>query len=152
MYSLSNKRQLPTYDTDTERIYAELRVAGANRYDMKLPETHYLPTVIRPDEHVMVAVYGKYDIGRGALVATDRRILFIDKKPLFVQCDEIGFGVVGGVTQTRVGLSGIVTLHTRLGDYKLRTFNHKSANNFVSYIDEVCLQSLRKEPHYDFTT
>ena len=124
-----------------QRIMDELKDVGADQYDLHVPETRYLPHVIQADEHIQGAVYGKYPQGRGALVATDKRILFIDKKPLFVRLDDIDFGVVGGITYTQTGLPGIVTLRTRLGDYKLRTFNSKNAMNFVDYVGARCLRS-----------
>lgn len=122
------------FELHANQIDAELKACGATTYDIVLPETHYLHHVILPDEHIRGSVYGRYELGRGALVATDRRILFIDKKLLFSHFDEIDFTVVGGVSRTRVWFSGVVTLHTRLGDYKIRTFNQKNARNFVQYI------------------
>lgn len=123
------------------RVKAELRVHGAVAYDLWLPETHYLPHIIHEDEHIMGTVFGRYPGGRGVLVATDQRVLFLDKKPGWMRCDEITFAVIGGVTRTRVGPVGTVTLHTRLGDYALRTFNQKNAENFVDYIESKCLQA-----------
>lgn len=132
-----------------KRVKEELKKAGALPYDMLLPETYYLPTVIHPDEHVMGSVFGRYHYdgvtGRGALVATDKRVIFLDKKPLYVHYDELTFMVIGSVTYTRTALVGYVTLHTRLdnlssaGSIQLRTFNHKNAYNFVQYIEEKCL-------------
>ena len=149
MSTLPNTTQLPDYKSERDRIYAELRVAGANKYDMKLPENSYLVTIIRSDEHIMAAVYGKYSKGRGVLVATDKRVLFLDKKPLFLHHDEISFDVISGVTYTNVLFSGTVTLHTRLGDYSLRTFNRRAASKFMNYIDVACLQkhSVRRVTH-----
>lgn len=125
------------------RIRAELKQKGALPYDLILPETYYLPTVIHHDEHIMGSVYGRYDkdgaIGRGALVATNQRVIFLDKKPLFVHYDEITFKVIGSISYTRTAIVGYVTLHTRLGDFQLRTFNHKNAYNFVKFIEEECL-------------
>lgn len=127
------------------RIRIELKEKGALPYDLILPETYYLPTVIHHDEHIMGSIYGRYrygnTIGRGALVATDRRVIFLDKKPLYVHYDEINFKIIGSISYTRTVLIGYVTLHTRLGDFQLRTFNHKSAYNFVKYIEEICLQA-----------
>ncbi len=123
------------------RVKAELRQRGAMLYNMWLPETHYLPFILHKDEHIMGSVYGRYKDGRGALVATDQRVLFIDKKPLFLHCDELNFAIVGGVTYTRTGPVGSLTLHTRLGDFSLRTLNHKNAVNFVEYIEAKCLQA-----------
>lgn len=122
------------FRSHADRVDTELKACGATGFDLILPETRYLHRVILPGEHIKGSVYGRYQSGRGALVATDRRILFIDKKLLFSHFDEIDFIVVGGVSRTRVGLSGVVTLHTRLGDYKIRTFNQKNARNFVDYI------------------
>ena len=56
MSTLPNTTQLPDYKSERDRIYAELRVAGANKYDMKLPENSYLVTIIRSDEHIMALV------------------------------------------------------------------------------------------------
>lgn len=127
-----------------ERIKEELKAAGALPYDLLLPETYYLPTVIHPEEHIMGSVYGRYrygeNTGRGALVATDQRVIFLDKKPLYVHYDELTFMIIGSVTYTKTAIVGYVTLHTRMGEFQLRTFNHKNAYNFVRYIEEVCLR------------
>ena len=101
----------------------------------------------------MGSVYGKYQEGRGALIATDQRVLFVDKKPLFVHVDELTFMIIGGVTFTKAAFISYVTVHTRLGDYKLRTFNIKNAANFVDYIETKCLQQdLPKGDKYDHVT
>jgi hypothetical protein len=122
-----------------QRIRNELRLGGADSYDLLLPETHYLPFIINPDEHILGSVYGKYPKGRGVLVVTDQRVLFIDKKPLFVHYDEIDFSIIGGVTNTKVALSSIVTLHTQMGDFVVRTLNHRNAQNFVYCVEDLCL-------------
>ncbi len=131
------------------RIREELRRTGALPYDMLLPETYYLPTVIHPDEHIMGSVYGRYKYGettgRGALVATDQRVIFMDNKPLYVHYDEITFMIIGSVTYTHTALIGFVTLHTRMGDFQLRTFNHRNAYNFVEYIEKICLHGQSRQ-------
>jgi len=126
-------------------VKEELRQRGAAAYDLWLPETNYLPHLLHPDEHIMGSVYGKYKDGRGVLIATDQRILFIDKKPLFMHVDELSFMIIGGVTFSQAAFMGYVTLHTRLGDYKLRTFNFKNAANFVDYIETKCLQHAEEQ-------
>lgn len=122
------------------QIKAELRRGGAVAYDLWLPETHYLPHIIHDGERIMATVYGRYKGGRGVLVATDQRVIFLDKKPGWLRADEMTFAVIGGVRRTRIGPVGTVTLRTRLGDYSLRTFNQKNAANFVDYIENQCLQ------------
>lgn len=132
--------QLVGYMSKTE-LESQLHDLGAVAYDLWLPETHVLPLVIHPNEQIKGIVYGKYtqtngaQVGRGALVATDRRVILLDKKPLFVRCDEITYYAISAVTYTKVGFAGTVTLHTRLGDIRIRTFNHKCAYHFVEAVE-----------------
>lgn len=135
-----------------------LRQLGAVIYDLWLPETHAIPLIIHPNEKINGIVYGKYkhggtepSVGRGALVATDSRILLVDKKPLFLKCDELTYNVVSGITYTKVGPSGTVTLHTRAGDIEIRTFNQNCARIFVESIEAACFKSGGiKENHHDY--
>jgi hypothetical protein len=126
-------------------IAAELRTLGVDKYDFLLPETHSLPYIIHHDEQVMGIVYGRYkqngvqpSEGRGALVATNNRILLIDKKPLFLKCDELSYRIISGISHTRVGPVGTVTLHTRAGDIQIRTLNKRCADTFVAAIEAFC--------------
>ncbi len=135
-----------------EHVRSELRMRGAVEYDLWLPETHYLPHILHKNERIMGSVYGKYDNGRGALIATDQRVLFIDRKPLFMHVDELTFAIIGGVTFTSSPVMGYVTLHTRLGNYELRTFNLKNAANFVDYIETKCVQQTADGAKFESTT
>jgi len=124
-------------------IRKRLRELGAVKYDLWLPETRSLPHVIRPAERIEGVVYGRYvqpgehqTVGRGVFVATDQRLLLLDKKPLFVRCDEIPYEVVGGVTYSKVPLAVTLVLHSRTGDISLRTFNERCARGFVDALEE----------------
>ncbi len=144
MDELPNNSSLnPVSKAHANRVNRELRAAGAVAYNMWLPETHYLPHLIREDEHIEGTVYGRYSDGRGVLVATNQRILFLDKKPLFMHRDDITFNIVSGISRTRVGPIGTVTLRTREGNYKIRTFNQKNAKNFVDYVTTRYLKEER---------
>lgn len=134
-----------------EEIQRVLKSLGADRFDLVLPETHALPGIIHLDEHIIGIVYGKYKLqsspqaGRGALVATDSRVLLVDKKPLFEKIDELTYQVISGVTYSRVGVAGTVTLHTRMGDIAVRTFNHACASSFVEAVESI----IFKKGNYD---
>lgn len=147
------RHKTPPNKAALARVKAELRRRGAVAYNMWLPETNYLPHILHQDEHIMGSVYGRYNGGRGTLIATNQRVLFLDKKPMFLHCDELTFMIVGGVTYTHTFLYGYVTLHTRLGDFGLRTLNQKNAANFVDYIETKCLQNMQPNPgNYDALT
>lgn len=131
-----------------QRIKQELRTAGATSLGLIKFTSKYLPAVLHPDEHIKGAVYGRYSEGNGPLrwvegmlVATDKRVLFIDHKPGFSNVDEFTYDVVSGVQKVYAWPFSSITLHTRLGDYTLRFANAKCIDIFVQYIEERRLEN-----------
>ena len=123
-----------------DRVIQELKLLGASWYGQTMMEARYLPRIIHPDEHLEGVVYGWQEAGIVMMVATDRRILFIDKKPLYVRDDEIGYVSVRGVSHTHKLFMVAVTLHTQVDDFVVKTFNHACVANFVKSIERHSLE------------
>lgn len=130
----------------------ELRKLGVHPYDLHLPEIRLLQQTLQPTEYVTGAVFGHYKqntgqaSGRGALIATDRRVILIDKKLHYSRCQELTYDVVSGVTCTQVDFNGYITLHTRLGDISVHTLNMKGAKGFVHAIEDTIFEPQGKQP------
>lgn len=122
------------------RVQNDLRRLGVSKFGMLHLESRYLPTIIHPTEQIGGVVYGRSNKNYVMLVATDRRVLFLDKKMLFVSRDEATYDVVSGVSYSHAGPSSIVTLHTRIRDYSIRTYNQRCADSFVRYIESRVLE------------
>jgi hypothetical protein len=125
-----------------ERINSRLRELGADAFDLALPETMTLPLVLRPNEQVTGIVYGRYKetggpVGRGALVATENRVLLVDRKILSMRCDEIDHGALTAISYNKVGPVTTITLHSRFGDISIRTFNWRCAQSFIADMESV---------------
>lgn len=118
-----------------ERIKKELLAAFMSSYGLLKPEVRHLPEMIHENEHIGGIIFGRYEKGSAVLVATDRRVLFLDYKPLVKTSDELSYDVVSGISLGSQGLHSKVVLHTRLGDYPLRYVNSRSARHFVKYIE-----------------
>jgi hypothetical protein len=141
----------PVHPLDHKRrVREELKHLGVSWFGLATMESEYLPSLIHADEHIGGVVYGKHPDGFAMLVATDRRVIFLDLKPLFQNEDEITFDVVSGVSFGHAGLGSTVTLHTRVKDYPIRTYNQTCARNFVQYIELRCLEHKnQRENSYD---
>jgi general stress protein 26 len=116
----------------------ELSSAGMTSYGLLKLETGKLPMIIHEDEHIGGVVYGRTAgdrVGSAMIIATDKRIIFLDVKPLFSSSDEVSYDVVAGVKNNKVGPFSSIVLHTRVRDYCLRFVNAKCAKTFVSYIE-----------------
>ncbi len=130
-------------NTAKKRVWDELKDVGVGAVGLRTPEAKELVRIIHPDEHIGGVVYGRYSGGLAWLIATDRRVIFMDKKPLFAITDELTYDVVSGVKSGRAGLFSSVTLHTRISDYSIRIVNTKCAKIFVNYIESRRLESGR---------
>lgn len=132
---------MATNNTRQADLRSTLRQLGADAFDLMLPETHSLATLLHDNEQVQGIVYGRYrqsgdkPSGRGALVATDQRIIFLDHKPLFESASEISYEVVSGVSKGTTGWISTVTLNTRMGEITIRTFNQQCAEMFMHAIE-----------------
>lgn len=123
-------------------VKQQLKDANTTAYGMSKFVSRYAPNVIHQDEKIKGVVHGRYRSGpgllafnSGMLIATDKRIIFLDHRPGYVSFDELTYDVVSGVKLSTTFLASALTLHTRLGDYTLRFVNIKAANNFVHYIE-----------------
>lgn len=142
-----------------ERIIAELQVAGISKFGLRRFTSRYLPKVIHEDEHIKAAVFGRqkesegfFGIVEGALVATDKRILFIDHRPGYTTMDEISYEVVSGVNATKAGPYSSITLFTKITNYQLSFARSECVSRFALYIerhrlDENDEESTVRKPH-----
>lgn len=149
-----NQRHLPKVtgtaaNQHRRRVMNEVKAAGITKWGLLFSDPHALPQIIHPDEHIEAMVYGHGKTGWGMIVATDRRVMFVDKKPGMLRSDDITYELVGGVTIENVGVIVTVTLHTRIGDYSLRTTNRASASKFTDYIELRCLEHLNGKDAWD---
>lgn len=134
-----------------QRVLDDLKRLGVSRVGLASAEAKYLPHVIHPHEQIGGVAYGMHPDGFAMLVATDSRVIFLDKKPLFTNEEEINYAIVGGVSYSHVGWGTMIVLHTRIRDYPIRTFNKRCAESFVEFIEQRSLehQKNREETAYD---
>jgi hypothetical protein len=143
----------------SNRIRQELIAASMSNYGLMKAETRHLPEIIHEDEHIGGVIYGRAESAGGMLVATDRRLLYLDHRLLFKKTDEIAYDVVSGVSSNKQGSYASITVHTRLGDFTLRYVNLPTANQFVHYIENMQIEkeaskkevAPKKAPDYQET-
>lgn len=131
----------------------KLKIVGVGSVGLKLGEVRALEKLLHEDEQIGGVAYGRYKDGIAWLVATDKRLIFLDVKPLFATSDELTYDVVSGVKLNTAGPLCSVTLHTRVADYQLRYVPPKAAEIFVAYIEKRRLERTNyyqgKKSHED---
>lgn len=125
----------------TARVRQELREVNVTAFGRTKFASRFLPKILHEDEHIKAAVYGRYgaDDGpnwnEGMLVATDHRILFLDRKPGFDTVDELTYDIISGVKKVRSWPFASMTLHTRIKDYTIRFANQRCIDTFMRYVE-----------------
>jgi hypothetical protein len=125
-----------TYQAHAKRVHRELIQAGATLYGLMKAESRYLPHVIHDEEHIHAVIYGQHNSSSAMLVATDQRILYLDKKPMATFMDEVTYDVVSGIEIDVHTLFATVTLHTAVTNYKIRYANIHCADTFTRFIED----------------
>ncbi len=118
-----------------KRIKDQLKSVGVTKYGLLKTGVNYLSKLIHFDEQIMGAIYGRNSDGSVMLVATDRRVIYIDKKPFFTNFDELTYDIVSGVSYGQSWMFTTVRLHTRVKDYELHWVNPKCARYFIRFIE-----------------
>lgn len=126
---------MATLSAHQQRVKDELAKAGMTSYGQHKMASRYLPSVIDDDEHIEAVVYGHAGVGLAMLIATDRRVLYIERRPLFTSTDELSYEVVVGIRYIQAGLFPAIELHTRMGNYTLTYVSPGCAKTFTKYIE-----------------
>lgn len=135
-----HQQDQPIVISHEERIKKELLGSGISPWGLLYSESRYLPTIIHNNEHIEAIVYGRTKSGRSMLVATDKRVIFLDKKPMFIKTDEITYSLVGGVSYSQGTMRSTLTLHTRMGDISMHSMNRTCMMRFKEYIELRCVE------------
>lgn len=137
----ANNHDLNTpQETHTQRVQQDLKNAGLSLYGRNSHEASYLPHIIHKDEPIEAAVFGYHEVGFVLLVATNWRIIFLDRKPLFINEDEVHYRFVSGIAYNHTPLGTSIALHTRVKEFKLLGLNKDSALKFVHFIEEKIME------------
>ncbi|CAN5680246.1 hypothetical protein BH23PAT2_BH23PAT2_09070 [soil metagenome] len=98
--------------TTQQAVNAQLRQIQADFRFWGRSEVRELPNLLFPDETIVHAMNGRYEKGFVLFVATDKRLLLIDKKPFFLCFEDMQYEMISEVDYTQQMLSSDLCLRT----------------------------------------
>lgn len=98
-----------------------------------------LPRVLMADEKIERIIYGIYPGGPALLVATDRRLLLIDKAPLKLIVEDFTYDSISSVECITGLCTSIVRVHTRAQNIEFRYVNKQHAQDFTEYLEKIVM-------------
>lgn len=117
------------------RLIKEFKSLGVPHFFWTHAEARELVRAIDDGEVIKGVLYGYTRSNFAVLVATHKRILFVEKRHAEISLHEIGYAAVKSITFENAGLFNLVTLHTKTRNYSIRTLNLRSAEKFMNYVE-----------------
>lgn len=119
----------------SDYIHNQLLKAGAPARILAKPEVRHLPKIIDPNERIEAFLHGTHTSGFGFLIATDRRLLFIDKKFVDLQVDDIPYDQLSGIEYESGVVFGKVTVFAKAKNFQFRWVRKDFIAPFVRVVE-----------------
>ena len=117
-----------------ERLEDQLRAVGRNLRFWGRTEMRELGSIITPEEEIKECVNGRYENGFALLCVTDKRILLVDKKPLFLMLEDIRFDMVTEVDYSEQAFMGALRIVTPGRTLIFTSWNQERLRSALDFI------------------
>ncbi len=106
-------------------IQARINQLGVRVSYWYKPELKELAMLLMDDEQIVSLVTGRYYGGYAMLVATERRLLLIDKKTLFLSLEDIRFDMISEIDYSNRLLDATITIFTVNKQHRFTSIKHR---------------------------
>lgn len=127
-----------------ESIEEQLKKIGVNYRGWGRTEMGELPDVILPEEEIYECVNGIYEGGFALLVATNVRVLLIDKKPLrFLTVEDLRFDMISEIDYSRRLLAAQINISTGSKNLRFVSINQPRLRKLIGHVQH-CMADIKK--------
>jgi hypothetical protein len=113
------------------------------------PEIRELQHILQDDEQIINCVTGRYFGGFALLVATDRRLLLIDKKIPYLSIEDIRYDMISEINYNSQMFDSSIVIYTINKQHKFSSWKHKHhLRNLTTYAQQKVmeLRQYQQEP------
>ncbi len=132
-----------TIDDQLKTIGASFRLWGRN-------EIKELSLVMADNEVIKQCVNGHYIGGFAMLVATDRRLFLIDRKPMFLTLEVIWYDKIGQIDFNNHLLNATLCVSTPNKDLQFTTWNSPKLRIILLYSQEKIAQAEEDQNTFEY--
>ncbi len=119
---------------DVQTIKAQLSAIDDNQPFWVSAEIKELPHVIVPNETIKHLVAGRYEGGIALIVATDHRVLIIDKKPMFLMVEDVRYEMISEIDFGQKLFDCVVHINSFTKSVWFNSYRKKQLRALSSYI------------------
>ncbi len=127
-----------------ESVEEQLKKIGVNYHGWGRTEMGELPHVILPDEEIFECVNGFYEGGFALLVATNFRMLLIDKKPVrYLTVEDLRFDMISEIDYSRRLLAAQISISTGSKNLRFISTNQPRLRKLINHVQH-CMAENKK--------
>ncbi len=131
---------------DRAYVESQLRKIGFGSSRVNKAEIRELENILLPHEKLYECVNGYYDGGVALLVATDIRVLLIDKKPMgFLNVDDVRFDMVSDIDYSHRVFGAQVSINCGMRRLNFKSYNQPRLRKLVGHIQNRMSEIKREQ-------
>ena len=120
---------------DLDYVKAQLRSINFDPGRFNNAEIRELPNIILPDETIYECVNGFYEGGFALLVATDIRVLLVDKKPMgFLNVDDLRFDMISDIDYSHRVFGAQISIHCGARNLVFKSYNQQLLRKLIGHV------------------
>ncbi len=129
----------------TEKVLNQLEALHFNVHGWGRSEARELPHILMPDEEIYDLVNGIYEGGFALLVATNIRILLVDKKPLnYLTVEDLRFDMISEIDYSHRVIGANVSVSTGSKNLRFMSFNQQRLRKLTTHVQHVMAEQKKK--------
>lgn len=129
---------------NAQSVEKQLKKLKFNMHSWGRSEARELPGILMEDEEIYEAVNGIYEGGFALLVATDMRVLLVDKKPLnYLTVEDFRFDMINEIDYNHRLFGAHISLSAGSKNLKFTSYNQPRLRKLVNHIQH-CIAAGKK--------
>jgi hypothetical protein len=123
----------------------QLKRLGFNPQGWGRGEILELPNILLPGEEIYELVNGIYENGFALAIATDVRLLLVDKKPMnYLIVEDIRFDMISEIDYSHRLIGAEIHISTGTKDLRFRSYNQQRLRKVITHVQQ-CMAQAKKQ-------
>ena len=134
---------------DPHIVDKQLKKLGFDGKGWNRAEVKELPNILVEDEEIYELVNGYYEGGFALLVASNIRVLLIDKKPLnFLTVEDLRFDMINEIDYSHRLMGAQITMSSGSKTLKFRSYNQPRLRKLITHVQHCMAQNKIKQSEH----
>ena len=126
-------------------VEQQLKRIHYNAYGWGRSEIKELPTILLDDENIFECVNGVYEGGFALLIATDIRVLLVDKKPFkYLTVEDLRFDMINQIDYSHRLFGARINISAGAKNLKFKSYNQPRLRKLINHVQNR-MANVKKE-------